>query len=261
MRELEVLSRRSATTFDDAALARLDTMRRGLSGRSERAVLAAVLDRLDPDRSRRERGTVQGQPASDGSPAVDQRTAAPPTDPTETAAYRRARGRYASASDDDARVAALSDLARIGRLAAAPDLLLGFGATSPAARERAAVLLSDLGAVATWPTLRAAFEAEREQAVREAIVRAAGYLGGADDVAWVTTNATGPAWVRARCFAYARIRTPAALLVLATEGERARAATPPDAAIAALVDHLAGPVFEKTDPALLRRLAATSAPR
>ncbi len=258
VRELDSLSRKAPASFDDLALARLDTVKRTMPGRSERAVLAATLDRLDPDGARRERGAK----AALASPAEGARGDEPsaPTDLTGTPRYRRAKARLASATDDAGRAASLSDLASIGGEAAAPDLLDAFRTGAPLVRERAAVLLGDLGVESAWTTLRLAYEAEAEATVREAIVRAAGYLGGASDVVWVSTHATGDALRRARCFAYARIRTPAALLALASEAEAARSATPPDEATGTLVDYLSGPAFAKTDPALKLRARRASAP-
>jgi len=256
VRELESLSRRTPDAFDDATLARLETVKRTLPGRSERAVLAATLDRLDPDHVRRDRGAdapVAPRPGSSSESA-----SAAPTGPTDTPRYRRARARFVAAIDDESRAVALSELASVGAAATAPDLLDAFRTGTPLVRERAAVLLADLGVGAAWPALRTAYGTETEAVVREAIVRAAGYLGDASDVAWVTTHATGAALRRARCFAYARIRTPEALIALRAEGETARCATPPDETVGVLVDYLAGPAFEKSDPA--RKLRARAAP-
>lgn len=252
VRELEVLSRTSPDAFDDVTLARLETLKRTLATKSERAVLAATLDRLDPDRARRERGAraaLAAPPEAAAEPPPD----APPVDPTDTPRYRRAKARLAAATDDERRAAALSELASIGRAAAAPDLLDAFRTGPPAVRERAAVLLGDLGVESAWPALRAAYDAEAEASVREALVRAAGYLGGPDDVAWIVSHVRGDTLRRARCFAFARLRTSDAMGALRAEGEAARAATPPDEAVGALADYLAGPAFEKTDPALALR--------
>ena len=257
IREVESLSRRAPDAFDDASLARLDALRRGVADRSERAVLAATLDRLDPDRARRERGTAMPAPteAVTPTPSTDG-----PARATETKAYRRAQRRFTTGTDDEARVSALSEMARVAALAAAPDLIEAFREPSGAVRERAAVLLADVGADADWPQLRAAFDTEKATAVREALVRAAGFVGTAADVAWVMRVAVGVELRRARCFALARLRTPEALAALAAEGDAAHSATPPDTAIATLVDYLAGPVFAKSDPALVRRAMAPPAP-
>ena len=65
--------------------------------------------------------------------------------------------------------------------------------------------------------------------------------------------------VRARCFALARIRTSAALAALAAERKAASDATTCDTATVTLIDYLASPAFEKTDPAIALRAAAKAA--
>jgi len=263
IRELETLSRRAPEAFDDVALARLDALRSGIPDRSERAFLAATLDRLDPDRTRRDRGAsgaaaaptepIPGAGSALGADAAGG-GAAPTQSPVESKAYRKAKARLEAAIDDETRTAALSEMARVAREAAAPDLLAAFASGTVATRERAAVLLADLGVASAWPRLREAFAVEREPVVREALLRAAGFLGEPTDVEFVR-SAQGAPLLRGRCFALARLRTPAALAALAAEREAARAATPCDEATVALVDYLMGPAFEKTDPAIRLRAA------
>ncbi len=254
IRELESLSRRAPDAFDDVSLDRLDTLRQGIRDRSERAVLSATLDRLDPDRARRTRGAAVPAPTEPTAPLAPIDA---PMLATETRAYLRMKKRFATATDDDTRTGALSEMARLAATSAAPDLVAAFADPATAVRERAAVLLADIGADAEWPTLRTAFDAEKEPSVREALLRASGFLGTAADVDWVLRVSVGTELRRARCFALARLRTPAALAALALEGETAGAATPPDTTTASLVEYLAGPAFPKSDPALRRRALAT----
>ena len=106
-----------------------------------------------------------------------------------------------------------------------------------------------------------AFEAETEAAVREAIVRAAGFLGSADGrrvgARRVARDGAAPgALLRARARTHAGSAWPRS----PRRARPPRAATPSDAAIAALVDYLAGAAFEKTDPAIRGRAARATAP-
>ncbi len=177
----------------------------------------------------------------------------PPAEPAPLSAeYLRARRRLGEVSDTDGRLAGLSELARLGKSGAGPDLLTAFRAEDPALRERAAVLLGDVGAVDAWPTLRAAFGTERTPEVREALLRAAGMLGDARTVPWVVARLEDLPLRTSALMALARLRTPAALAVLADRQQEALSASPPDEATARLLSYLRSPAFEAAERAVGR---------
>jgi hypothetical protein len=186
-------------------------------------------------------------PAAPSAPAPVTGSApqAPPTGaPAADPEVARLRRQLAGPLDPDARRDLLSELARRARGGAEPDLLAAFESSAePLVRERAAVLLGDVGARASLPRLLARFATETDTAVREAVVRAVGLLGDDSVVPWLAARLGDPALVRAAAFALARVRTGAALDQL--EGLRVRSlrSTPPDEATAALVVYLRSAAF------------------
>lgn len=198
------------------------------------------------------------------SPSAPPAAPVPPKATGLSAEYLRARRRIAELKDTDARLAGLSELASLGKAGAGPDLLAAFGAADPALRERAAVLLGDVGAVDAWPALRGAFETEKTPEVREALVRAAGMLGDARTVPWVVARLEDAPLTTSALMALARLRTPAALAVLADRQQAALTASPPDEASARLLSYLRSPAFEAAERAVGRsvgpRRAAAAPP-
>jgi hypothetical protein len=171
--------------------------------------------------------------------------------------------RLASAKTPEARVVAMSQLARALGRDAGPDLVPFLADPHEAVRERAAVLLGDSQALETLPALLAHFDAERCIAVREGIVRAAGLLGGESEVPWLVAAGREPALRAPACYALARIRSEAALARLSAWKEEALAADPKDESLARLVDYLAGPAFPETERRMGRdvgRRASSASP-
>ena len=74
------------------------------------------------------------------------------------------------------------------------------------------------------PAVRRLYAAEEDVAVREAIVRAVGRLGGAGDIAWLRNRLANPRLWNAAVLGLARIRTTEALRLLRVERSRLSAA-------------------------------------
>lgn len=196
-------------------------------------------------------------PSADAPP---HKVGTPPHGPGLSAEYLRARRRIGEVTDTEGRLAGMSELAALGKAGAGPDLLAAFRADDPTLRERAAVLLGDVGATEAWPTLREAFGTERSPEVREALVRAAGLLGDARTVPWVVARLEEAPLRTSALMALARLRTPAALGILADRQQEALSASPPDEATARLLSYLRSPAFEAAEKAVGRAVGPRRAP-
>jgi hypothetical protein len=164
--------------------------------------------------------------------------------------YYRALRRVADGTDAATKIEGLSEAARLGKAASGPDLLAAArGSKEEAVRERAIVLLGDVGARETLPPVLELYDRETDPTVREAIVRATGLLGDATDVPWLVAQASDPSLAKPLAFALARVRTDPALVALREVGRRARAATPPDDETARLVEYLQTPAFVEAERA------------
>ncbi|MBL9086552.1 MAG: HEAT repeat domain-containing protein [Planctomycetia bacterium] len=217
----------------------------GLLTPAVRAELEAVARKTFDEVLRARLVRVLRSTAGGGDPAGEEGTgpAAPRRRPL-SAEYLRAVRRLPEVLDPEARLAAVTELARLGGEGAGPDLLrVATTDLVPAVRERAAVLLGDVGARDAATPLRERYAEEPDGAVREAIVRAVGLLGDDGDVAWLEARLETPTLVRPVAFALARVRTPAALAALERIGATARAATPPDEALPRLVEYLLTTAF------------------
>lgn len=228
-RELEGVAAQQPALLTAAVRAELEAVARKTFDEVLRARLVRVL-----------RSTERG-PAAE---VEDASGLAPRRAKPLSAEYLRAVRRLPEVLDPEARLAAVTELGRLGGEGAGPDLLrIATTDLVPAVRERAAVLLGDVGAREAATPLRDRYAEEPDAAVREAIVRAVGLLGDDGDVAWLEARLETPALVRPVAFALARVRTPAALAALDRIGAAARATTPPDEALPRLVEYLHSDAF------------------
>lgn len=181
----------------------------------------------------------RGSPPADGSRAGS----SPSADPEWEAEVAALRKRVIEAATPEARVEALAAYGRAAGPDGAKDLLVFFEDPESCVREKAAVLLSDVGARDALPRLLSAFDAEPAREVRAAILRAAGILGDDATVPWVLSHGTDPVLAEARLTALARLRTADALKALDAARASAARAVPPDEATLRLVDRLRSPEF------------------
>lgn len=227
-----------------AALERFVAEDRGRLDPATRAELEAIVLRtFDAGLRDRIGRLLRGTPAPSGEPRAPDDDLPAPLAGSLPPAYHRMLRELATTSDPEARLVAVSELARLGRSAAGPDLLR-IATTDPSAamRERAAVLLGDVGDRAAATPLRARFEDEAEAGVREAIVRAIGTLGDDGDVTWLVARAESPPLRRAVAFALARIRTVAARAALDGLVAPREGVVPPEALLR-LVEYLRSEAF------------------
>ena len=243
-KELSTLSISAPRAFPPETLAEIEAARRGAVDEAARIYLGRVVERLGT-------GTVDAGAPRAGAPRRR-------IDPSPTAAFLKARGALATCTSAPERVRTLSVLAREGGEAAAPDLL-GALTRDPDAtvRERAAVLLGDVQAPEALAPVLAAFATEKDGTVREALIRAAGLLGNASTVPWLVERLESrPLWT-ALAYAFARLRTPAALAALEDLRSRACGAVPPDDALVRLVEYLRSPAFVEAERLAGRSIAPT----
>lgn len=225
-RELEGLIAQQPALLTPAARMELEAVAR----KTFDEVLRARLQRV-----------LRGAERSDGDGAAD---AAPRRRKPLSAEYLRAVRRLPEVVDPEARLAAVTELATLGGEGAGPDLLrIATTDLTPAVRERAAVLLGDVGARDAATPLRDRFAEEPDPAVREAIVRAVGLLGDDGDVAWLEARADTPSLVKPVAFALARVRTPGALEALDRLAARGAAGSPPEEGLPRLVEYLRSEAF------------------
>jgi len=244
-KELSTLSISAPRAFPPETLAEIEAARRGAVDEAARVYLGRVVERLGTGTA------VAGAGRAGGTPRRR-------VDPSPTAAFLQARRALATCTSAPERVRTLSVLAREGGGAAEPDLL-GALARDPDAtvRERAAVLLGDVQAQDALAPVLAAFATEKDATVREALVRAAGLLGNAATVPWLVERlASRPLWTPL-AYAFARIRTPAALAALEDLRSRACGAVPPDDALVRLVEYLRSPAFVEAERLAGRSIATT----
>jgi hypothetical protein len=274
-RALLALARTDLSAFDDASLSRIESALSTSRDPGFRDALVRVLERADPRRAARAGAgslatSSESAPSSESSdpgpgspppaPAAPESgpapapscPPAPPACPPERVDELRAA--YARAKTTDERATALTVLAKEGGRATVRDLLAAAMDADAAVRERAAVLLGDLGDPAALAPLLHSFPRETDPGVREALVRAAGCLGDDATVAWAVQRLVEPALRRAALFALARIRTASALAAL-DEVVAAETAKPsPDGATIRLVAYLKSGSFETAERVAGRRL-------
>jgi hypothetical protein len=178
-------------------------------------------------------------------------TEAPPEDEAASALPQDAglADALARATSPSERVAALEDHLRRGGEAALGAVFARLPAEAPAVRAAFLDRLAEGGWEGALVRVRALYAFEPEPDVLAAIVRAAGRLGGAQDVPWVEARVANPLVEREALFALARIGTPEAVEALERARERARQGglCAPDAA--ALVAYLLSPAFREVEAA------------
>lgn len=228
-RELEGVAAQQPALFTPSVRAELEAVARKTFDEVLRARLVRVL-----------RDTQGASTTEEGPAAAPAARRARPL----SAEYLRAARRLPEIVEPEARLAAVTELARLGGEGAGPDLLrIATTDLTPAVRERAAVLLGDVGAREAATPLRDRFAEEPDAAVREAIVRAVGILGDDGDVAWLEARLDTPSLRKPVAFAFARVRTPAALAALDRLAVPGATGTPPEEGLPRLVEYLRSDAF------------------
>ena len=246
-RELERLAVTSPALFGAEARAVLSLQARRAMDPVVRTRLSRTLRRLDGG----DLGGAPDEPGPGAEPAP--RVAA-------TDALEAARRRLREAPDDAARLDALAALAQAGRGNAVPDLLaVARGDASAVVRVRAIEELAQRGAHGVVGDLYDLDRVERDPTVRAAIVLAVGVLGDDADVPWLADRAKEGARLEV-AEALARIRTETALAALDALGRGARAAVPPDEALARRVEYLRSPAFVEAETAAGRTVGPKGSP-
>jgi HEAT repeat protein len=234
-RQLRSLAEAGPQGFEESARAEVEAALARAGDPRLRSALEAVLARVGEGRPSRALGAAAGR----------------------TGEVEMLRRHVREAEGDEARVVALTALARRAGAEALEDLLAAARDPSRATRERAVVLLGDLRRPEALPPLLEAFPAEEDPAVREATVRAVGLAGGPDAVPWLAERSKEDATRRASLYALARIGTRASVEALAAARQAALEATPPDRPLAGLVDYLRGPGFREAERAAGRPMRET----
>jgi hypothetical protein len=236
-RELNVLAKAAAEVFTDAVAREIEALRRRSRDATVRGFLATALAATGREPS------TEGEGAAGLGETPAPRPAPVPASSGTTPEAFALRRRLAEAKDAASRCEALSALAVAAKAGASPDLEAALADADPAVRERAAVLLGDVGARDAWPRLRARLAGEAELVVRVAIVRAAGLLGDDSDVAWVVARGSEPGLRPPAAMALARLRTAEALETLAAWRRQALEAAVPDVEFARQLQYLREPAF------------------